>query len=119
MSILSVPSGRIFYRVILLIFYLVDFIQRQSEELARASLEQVEVIGNAGNKAILGPKGSSTVAQQMNSLNNANILYTDEFNSSVATFNIVRMKTLFISKLNFSVFDARRLSNVRNIGYIV
>ncbi|KAI6681591.1 hypothetical protein NL676_035472 [Syzygium grande] len=63
-------------------------VKRQSEELARASLEQVEVIGNAGNKAILGPKGSSTVAQQMNSLNNANILYTDEFNSSVATFNI-------------------------------
>lgn len=118
MSILSVPSGRIFYDVIFLIFYLVDFVQRKSEELARASLEQVEVVGNVGNKAMLGPKGSSIVAQQMNSLNTASILYTDEFDSSVATFNIVRMKTLFIFKLNFSVFDGRRLSNVCNTGYI-
>lgn len=60
-------------------------VKRKSEELARASLEQREVVGN---KANLGPKGSSTMAQQMNSLNNASILYTDEFNSSVATFNI-------------------------------
>ncbi|KAI3410608.1 uncharacterized protein J3R85_018695 [Psidium guajava] len=65
-----------------------DNVKRKSEELARASLEQVEVVGNVGNKAMLGPKGSSTVAQQMNSLNTASILYTDEFDSSVATFNI-------------------------------
>lgn len=97
----TVPSGCIFYHVIFIIFYSVNFIQRKSEEPACASLEPVEAVGNVGNKAILGPKGSSTAAQQMNSLNNANILYTDELRSSVATFNIVRMKSLFIFKVKF------------------
>lgn len=47
--------------------------------LACASGEQVEAVSNLGNKVISGSKGSSA----------ASIVYTDEFDTSVAILNIV------------------------------
>ncbi|KAL4654158.1 hypothetical protein ACB092_01G357900 [Castanea dentata] len=54
---------------------------KRSEVLACASGEQVEAVSNLGNKVISGSKGSSAA-------NSASIVYTDEFDTSVAILNI-------------------------------
>ncbi|XP_065621995.1 uncharacterized protein LOC112039034 [Quercus suber] len=53
-------------------------VKKRSEVLACASGEQVEAVSNLGNKVISGSKGSSA----------ASIVYTDEFDTSVAILNI-------------------------------
>ncbi|KAK7823311.1 ccr4-not transcription complex subunit 10, partial [Quercus suber] len=53
-------------------------LMKRSEVLACASGEQVEAVSNLGNKVISGSKGSSA----------ASIVYTDEFDTSVAILNI-------------------------------
>ncbi|KAK8604761.1 hypothetical protein V6N13_082235 [Hibiscus sabdariffa] len=55
-------------------------VKKRSEELALASGEQVESGNNVGNKVTSGSKGSGT--------NGANIIYTDEFGTSVASLNM-------------------------------
>ncbi|XP_010241578.1 PREDICTED: CCR4-NOT transcription complex subunit 10-like [Nelumbo nucifera] len=62
-------------------------VKRRSEELARASGEQVEAVGNLGTNVVPGSKGSSTTPHQFSSTNSASIAYTDEFDTSVATLN--------------------------------
>jgi len=69
--------------------FLLLLVQRRSEELASASGEQLEAVSNLGNKVILGSKGNSTVAHQLSTANNSNIVYTDEFDTSVAILNVV------------------------------
>lgn len=63
-------------------------VKKRNEELAHASGEQVEAVSNLGNKVILGSKGSSTIAHQLSAANSASIVYTDEFDASVAMLNI-------------------------------
>lgn len=63
-------------------FFLLLLVQKRSEVLACASGEQVEAVSNLGNKVISGSKGSSAP-------NSASIVYTDEFDTSVAILNIV------------------------------
>lgn len=62
--------------------------QKRIEELASASGEQVEAASNLLNKVTLGSKGS-TMTHQLSGANSSNVVYTDEFDSSVAILNIV------------------------------
>ncbi|GMI89206.1 hypothetical protein like AT5G35430 [Hibiscus trionum] len=55
-------------------------VKKRSEELALASEEQVESGSHVGNKVTSGSKGSGT--------NSAGIIYTDEFDTSVASLNM-------------------------------
>lgn len=59
-------------------------VQKRSENLAISSGEQTE---NPENKNTLG-KGNNVSAHQT-AANNANIVYMDEFDASIATLNIV------------------------------
>jgi CCR4-NOT transcription complex subunit 10 len=49
----------------------------------------VEAVSNIGNKVILGSKGNSMMAHQLSTANSSNIVYTDEFDTSVAILNVV------------------------------
>ncbi|KAF5482219.1 hypothetical protein F2P56_002808 [Juglans regia] len=62
-------------------------VKKRIEELACASGEQVEAVSNLLNKVTLGSKGS-TMANQLSTTNSSNIVYTDEFDTSVAILNI-------------------------------
>ncbi|KAG2718835.1 hypothetical protein I3760_03G239200 [Carya illinoinensis] len=62
-------------------------VKKRIEELACASGEQVEAVSNLLNKVTLGSKGS-TMANQLSTANSSNIVYTDEFDTSVAILNI-------------------------------
>ncbi|KAE7998931.1 hypothetical protein FH972_003424 [Carpinus fangiana] len=63
-------------------------VKKRSEELASASGEQVEAVSNLGNKVILGSKGNSMMAHQLSTANSSSIVYTDEFDTSVAILNV-------------------------------
>ncbi|XVF88327.1 hypothetical protein PTKIN_Ptkin19aG0041000 [Pterospermum kingtungense] len=64
-------------------------VKKRNEELANASGEQVESGSNVGNKVTSGSKGSGTTTHQFAaSSNSASIIYTDEFDTSVAALNI-------------------------------
>ncbi|KAA8535153.1 hypothetical protein F0562_030156 [Nyssa sinensis] len=63
-------------------------VKKRSEELAHASGEHVEAISNAGNKAILGSKGTNSMANQFSVANSSPIVYIDEFDTSVTLLNI-------------------------------
>ncbi|KAG6718842.1 hypothetical protein I3842_04G173700 [Carya illinoinensis] len=60
---------------------------KRIEELASASGEQVETASNLLNKVTLGSKGS-TMTHQLSGANSSNVVYTDEFDTSVAILNI-------------------------------
>ncbi|KAM7511553.1 hypothetical protein LguiB_010428 [Lonicera macranthoides] len=55
-------------------------VKKRSEELAYASGEHVEAVGNLGNKAMIG-------TNNMAGGNSSPIVYNDEFDTSVAMFN--------------------------------
>ena len=57
--------------------------QKRSEELARASVEQAESVSNSGDKSSSGSKASSTTAHPFSAV------YVDEFDTYVTTLNIV------------------------------
>ncbi|KAL2482724.1 Tetratricopeptide repeat (TPR)-like superfamily protein [Forsythia ovata] len=59
-------------------------VKKRSEELACASGEHVEVFSSDGSKTTAGGKGSNMVHQYSSSP----VVYRDEFDSSVAMFNI-------------------------------
>ncbi|XP_048332822.2 uncharacterized protein LOC107428242 isoform X1 [Ziziphus jujuba] len=63
-------------------------VKKQSEYLARASVEQTEAAGSQGNKGVLGSKGSSMVSNPFSAVSGAGIIYMDEFDTSVAMLNI-------------------------------
>ncbi|KAK4420195.1 CCR4-NOT transcription complex subunit [Sesamum alatum] len=58
-------------------------IKKQSEELAHASGEQLEVASNNGSKHTSSMRGSNAVGHPSSS-----VVYSDEFDTSVAMFNI-------------------------------
>ncbi|CAI9782442.1 unnamed protein product [Fraxinus pennsylvanica] len=60
-------------------------VKKRSEELAVASGEQTEAVSNIGSKNTVGTKGSNCMAQGFSS---SPIVYNDEFDTSVAMFNI-------------------------------
>ncbi|TYI68769.1 hypothetical protein E1A91_D08G110500v1 [Gossypium mustelinum] len=63
-------------------------VKKRSEELAlRASGEQVESGSNIGNNITSGSKGCGTTTS-LSASNCASIIYTDEFDTSVASLNI-------------------------------
>ncbi|KAG2713337.1 hypothetical protein I3760_04G172600 [Carya illinoinensis] len=62
-------------------------VKKRIEELASASGEQVETASNLLNKVTLGSKGS-TMTHQLSGANSSNVVYTDEFDTSVAILNI-------------------------------
>lgn len=43
-----------------------------------------------GNKNVAGSKGSGTLSNQFSAASNASVVYADEFDTSVASLNIVR-----------------------------
>uniref|UniRef100_A0A5B6ZS72 Putative CCR4-NOT transcription complex subunit 10 n=1 Tax=Davidia involucrata TaxID=16924 RepID=A0A5B6ZS72_DAVIN len=63
-------------------------VKKRSEELARASGEHVEAVSNPGNKAILGSKGTNSMAHQFSAANSSPIVFVDEFDTSVTLLNI-------------------------------
>ncbi|XWS70736.1 hypothetical protein CRYUN_Cryun03dG0074000 [Craigia yunnanensis] len=63
-------------------------VKKRSEELAHASGEWAESGSNVGNKVTSGSKGSDATTYQFSASNSARIIYTDEFDTSVATLNI-------------------------------
>ncbi|MBA0754850.1 hypothetical protein Gogos_020147, partial [Gossypium gossypioides] len=62
-------------------------VKKRSEELALASGEQVESGSNIGNNITSGSKGCGTTTS-LPASNCASIIYTDEFDTSVASLNI-------------------------------
>ncbi|XP_042480221.1 CCR4-NOT transcription complex subunit 10-like [Macadamia integrifolia] len=62
-------------------------VKTRSEELARASGDQVEASSNLGNNVISGSKGSTVIPHQFSAANSSSIAYTDESDTSVATLN--------------------------------
>lgn len=69
-------------------------VQKRSEELARASAEQVESVSNNGDKPSSGSKASSAMAHPFSSV------YMDEFDTYVATLNIVCYAIMFSVSFN-------------------
>ncbi|KAL9398499.1 hypothetical protein Peur_007460 [Populus x canadensis] len=63
-------------------------IERKSKELAHTSGEQVETVGNLGNKVISGSKGSGAMTLQASATNSTSVVYMDEFDPTVARLNI-------------------------------
>ncbi|KAJ7978971.1 CCR4-NOT transcription complex subunit 10 [Quillaja saponaria] len=61
-------------------------VKKKSDELAQASGEQE--LNGAGNKVALGSKGNNTSTHQFSVSNSASVVYTDEFDSSMAILNI-------------------------------
>ncbi|KAF1892634.1 hypothetical protein Lal_00037372 [Lupinus albus] len=66
---------------------LLNGIKKKSDELALASVEQEESVNSVGNKVVLGSQGSNAVGYHFSGANRTT-MYTDEFNSAVATLNI-------------------------------
>ncbi|KAK3010713.1 hypothetical protein RJ639_010926 [Escallonia herrerae] len=62
--------------------------QKRSEELARVSGKNTEVVSNFGSKAIIAAKGTNSMAHQFPAANSSPMVYTDEFDTSVTMFNI-------------------------------
>ncbi|KAE8689031.1 36.4 kDa proline-rich protein-like [Hibiscus syriacus] len=62
-------------------------VQKRCEELAHASGQQEESGRSSGNKFTSDSKGSGTTIQQFSS-DSASVIYTDEFDTSVAALNI-------------------------------
>ncbi|RVW27518.1 hypothetical protein CK203_052206 [Vitis vinifera] len=60
--------------------------EKRSEELAHASGENAEAATNLGNK--VGSKGTNTMALQFSAASSGSMVYTDEFDTSVATLNL-------------------------------
>ncbi|KAL2500680.1 Tetratricopeptide repeat (TPR)-like superfamily protein [Forsythia ovata] len=60
-------------------------VKKRSEELAVASGEPTEGVSSTGSKNTVGTKGSNSMAQGFSS---SSIVYNDEFDTSVAMFNI-------------------------------
>ncbi|XWS17105.1 hypothetical protein CRYUN_Cryun33cG0039300 [Craigia yunnanensis] len=63
-------------------------VKKRIEELAHASGEQAESGSNIGNKVTSVSKGSGTTTHQFSASNSASIIYTAEFDTSVAALNI-------------------------------
>ncbi|XP_012081190.2 CCR4-NOT transcription complex subunit 10 isoform X1 [Jatropha curcas] len=63
-------------------------VKKKNEQLAQASGEQVDSVSNAGNKVILGSKGSGTTTYQFSAANSSTLVYMDEFDPAVTTLNI-------------------------------
>ncbi|XVF48044.1 hypothetical protein PTKIN_Ptkin03bG0158900 [Pterospermum kingtungense] len=63
-------------------------VKKRSEELGHASREEVESGSTVGNKVNSGSKGSGSTTHQFSASNSDIIVYTDEFDASVATLNI-------------------------------
>ncbi|KAK2988125.1 hypothetical protein RJ640_017457 [Escallonia rubra] len=63
-------------------------VKKRSEELARASGENTEVVNNFGSKAMIAAKGTNSTAHQFPAANSSPMVYTDEFDTSVTMFNI-------------------------------
>ncbi|CBI28248.3 unnamed protein product, partial [Vitis vinifera] len=61
-------------------------VKKRSEELAHASGENAEAATNLGNK--VGSKGTNTMALQFSAASSGSMVYTDEFDTSVATLNL-------------------------------
>ncbi|XP_019414260.1 PREDICTED: CCR4-NOT transcription complex subunit 10-like isoform X5 [Lupinus angustifolius] len=66
---------------------LLSGIKKKSDELALASVEQEESVNSMGNKVVLGSQGRNDLEHHFSGANSIT-MYTDEFNSSVATLNI-------------------------------
>lgn len=49
----------------------------------------MEAVSNLGNKVVSGSLGTNAVAPQFSSASSASIVYTDEFDTSVASLNMV------------------------------
>lgn len=49
----------------------------------------MEDAGSLGNKGVLGSKGTSTVSHPFSAASSAGIIYMDEFDTCVASLNIV------------------------------
>lgn len=70
-------------------FLFFGLVQKQSDELAHASGEHAEAGSNVGNKAVLLSKGTNNVAHQLSSANSSDVVYANEFDTSVSMLNIV------------------------------
>lgn len=70
-------------------FFLWEFIQRKYDERSLTYVDQGELVNNVGNKVALGSKGSNASAPQFSGVNSTDTMHPDEFDSSVATLNIV------------------------------
>ncbi|CAL5397177.1 unnamed protein product [Camellia sinensis] len=62
-------------------------VKKRSDELADASSENADAVGNLGNKIALGSKGTNSVAHQFSSANSSHV-YGDEFDTSLTMLNI-------------------------------
>lgn len=49
----------------------------------------MEAAGSQGSKAVLGSKGTSTVSHPFSAAGSDSMIYMDEFDTCVATLNIV------------------------------
>ncbi|KAL2479611.1 Tetratricopeptide repeat (TPR)-like superfamily protein [Abeliophyllum distichum] len=79
-------------------------VKKRSEELAVASGEPTEGFSSTGSKNTVGTKGSNSMAQGFSS---SSIVYNDEFDTSVAMFNIaVTWFHLHDYAKSFSYLDA-------------
>ncbi|KAE9462689.1 hypothetical protein C3L33_05410, partial [Rhododendron williamsianum] len=70
------------------LFEVLSTLKKQSDELAHASGEHTEAGSNAGNKAVLLSKGTNNVAHQLSSANSSDVVYANEFDTSVTMLNI-------------------------------
>lgn len=70
------------------LFEVLSTLKKQSDELAHASGEHAEAGSNVGNKAVLLSKGTNNVAHQLSSANSSDVVYANEFDTSVSMLNI-------------------------------
>jgi hypothetical protein len=75
--------------LLLILFFLWEFIQRKHDEITLTSGDQGEPVNNVANKVALGSKGSNNSAPQFSGVNSTDPMHPDEFESFVAALNIV------------------------------
>ncbi|CAI9100852.1 OLC1v1038037C1 [Oldenlandia corymbosa var. corymbosa] len=63
-------------------------VKKRSEELARASEEQQSESGGNTSKATVGNKGNSNTALSFSSSSGLPVVYSDEYDTSIAMFNM-------------------------------
>ncbi|KAG5564360.1 hypothetical protein RHGRI_000528 [Rhododendron griersonianum] len=86
------------------LFEVLSTLKKQSDELAHASGEHTEAGSNAGNKAVLLSKGTNNVAHQLSSANSSDVVYANEFDTSVTMLNIMRYDGIFFMRIIYGDF---------------
>lgn len=76
----------------------------------------MEAASNLGNKVVSGSKGTNTMALQFSAATSGSMVYTDEFDTSVATLNLVCALNFCLVSLKHKNFKLNFLGIILCMG---